>query len=60
MFRAFSTAAVALSNKVRQIRAAVEQALALRAAGAAQICTGEVGGRKPAKFHFDVQWRDPM
>lgn len=52
VFRAFTTAAVALANgatKIIMVRD-VEQALALRAEGAGEICMGEVGGRAPPGF----------
>src|SRR5438309_572368 len=54
VFRAFTTAAVALANGAARIImvASVEEALALRAAGAGQICMGEVGGRAPPGFDF--------
>src|SRR5262245_60543450 len=54
VFRAFTTAAVAFANgasKIVMVRS-VEEALALRAAGAGQICIGEVGGRPPPEFDF--------
>jgi hypothetical protein len=54
VFRAFTTAAVALANGAARIImvATVEEALALRAAAAGQICMGEVGGRAPPGFDF--------
>ena len=54
VFRAFTTAAVALANGASQITmvGAVEEALALRESGFADICMGEVGGRAPAGFDF--------
>jgi 2-phosphosulfolactate phosphatase len=54
VFRAFTTAAVALANGAARIVmvATIEEALALRSAGVAQLCMGEVGGRKPAGFDF--------
>jgi 2-phosphosulfolactate phosphatase len=52
VFRAFTTAAVALSRGATEIIVvgSVEEALALRDAGVGQICMGEVGGIKPAGF----------
>jgi len=52
VFRAFTTAAVALSRGATEIIVVggVEEALALRDAGVGQICMGEVGGIKPAGF----------
>jgi 2-phosphosulfolactate phosphatase len=54
VFRAFTTAAVVLANGASQITmvSTVEEALALRDGGFAQICMGEVGGRAPAGFDF--------
>ncbi len=54
VFRAFTTAAVALANGASQIImvSTVEEAVTLRSSGAAQICMGEVQGRKPAEFDF--------
>jgi len=54
VFRAFTTAAVALANGATQIImvSSIEEALALRANGSAQICMGEVHGRKPDAFDF--------
>jgi 2-phosphosulfolactate phosphatase len=54
VFRAFTTAAVALANGASQIVmvGTVEEALTLRNNGAAQVCMGEVRGRKPAEFDF--------
>lgn len=54
VFRAFTTAALALANGASQITmvGTVEEALTLRSTGAAQVCMGEVRGRKPAKFDF--------
>src|SRR5580704_14475183 len=54
VFRAFTTAAVVLANGASQITmvSTVEEALALRESGFAQICIGEVGGRAPAGFDF--------
>ena len=54
VFRAFTTAAVALANgasKIVMVRT-VEEALALRAAGIGEICMGEVRGRAPDGFDF--------
>src|SRR6266850_8237539 len=54
VFRAFTTAAVALANgasKIVIVRT-VEEALALREAGIGQICMGEVRGRAPDGFNF--------
>jgi len=54
VFRAFSTAAVALANGASQIImvGSVEEALALRDSGVAQMCMGESGGDAPAGFDF--------
>lgn len=54
VFRAFTTAAVALGNGAARIVmvASVDEALALRTAGVGQICMGEVGGRAPPGFDF--------
>ena len=54
VFRAFTTAAVALANGASGIVMVrtVEEALALRDAGIGQICMGEVGGRPPDGFDF--------
>lgn len=54
VFRAFTTAAVALANGAARIImvSTVEDALALRASGTGQVCMGEVGGRAPAGFDF--------
>src|SRR5580704_8523497 len=54
VFRAFTTAAVALANGASRIVmvSTVEEALALRDAGIGQICMGEVRGRAPAGFDF--------
>ncbi|WP_244547571.1 2-phosphosulfolactate phosphatase [Bradyrhizobium sp. OK095] len=52
VFRAFTTAAVALANgatKIIMVRD-VEEALELRAAGIGELCMGEVGGRAPVGF----------
>ena len=54
VFRAFTTAAVALANgasRIVMVRS-VEEALALREAGIGQICMGEVRGRAPDGFNF--------
>jgi 2-phosphosulfolactate phosphatase len=54
VFRAFTTAAVALANGATSIVMvrSVEEALALREAGIGQICMGEVRGRAPPGFDF--------
>ncbi len=54
VFRAFSTAAVALANGASRIImvGTVEEALALRNNGTGQICMGESGGHAPAGFDF--------
>lgn len=54
VFRAFTTAAVALANGADRIVmvATVEEALALRDRGAGHVCMGEVGGKAPAAFDF--------
>ncbi len=54
VFRAFTTAAVALANGASRIIMvdSVDEALALRASGRAQACMGEVRGRAPAGFDF--------
>jgi 2-phosphosulfolactate phosphatase len=54
VFRAFTTAAVALANGASRIVmvGAVETALALRGKGIGQICMGEVGGQAPPGFDF--------
>src|SRR5262249_32066070 len=54
VFRAFTTAAVALANGASSIVMVrtVEEALALRDAGIGQICMGEVSGRSPDGFDF--------
>jgi len=54
VFRAFTTAAVALANGASRIImvATVEEALALRGAGTGQVCMGEVSGRAPPGFDF--------
>jgi 2-phosphosulfolactate phosphatase len=52
VFRAFTTAAVALARGADKIIVVgdVEEAMALRSAGAGQICMGEVGGIMPPGF----------
>jgi phosphosulfolactate phosphohydrolase-like enzyme len=54
VFRAFTTAAVALANGASSIVMvrSVDEALALREAGIGQICMGEVRGRAPDGFDF--------
>ena len=54
VFRAFTTAAVALANGASKIVmvSTVEEALALRESGAGQVCMGEVRGRAPEGFDF--------
>jgi 2-phosphosulfolactate phosphatase len=54
VFRAFTTAAVALANGAAGIVMVrtVEEALALRKTGIGQICMGEVNGRAPDGFDF--------
>src|SRR5215468_10039874 len=54
VFRAFTTAAVALANGATSIVMvrSVEEALALRDAGIGQICMGEVRGRAPVGFDY--------
>jgi 2-phosphosulfolactate phosphatase len=54
VFRAFTTAAVALANGAAGIVMvrSVEEALALRETGIGQICMGEVRGRGPPGFDF--------
>jgi len=54
VFRAFTTAAVALANGASHIImvGTVEEALALRDKGGGQVCMGEVRGRAPAGFDF--------
>jgi 2-phosphosulfolactate phosphatase len=54
VFRAFTTAAVALANgasRIVMVRT-VEEALALRDAGIGEVCMGEVRGRAPDAFDF--------
>jgi 2-phosphosulfolactate phosphatase len=54
VFRAFTTAAVALSNGAEKIVmvADVAEALMLREKGVGEVCIGEVEGRAPAGFDF--------
>ena len=54
VFRAFTTAAVALANGATSIVmvSTVEEALALRDAGVGEVCMGEVQGRAPDGFDF--------
>jgi 2-phosphosulpholactate phosphatase len=54
VFRAFSTAAVALANGASAIVmvGTIEEALGLRDAGVGQICMGEVRGRTPEGFDY--------
>src|ERR1700740_2663364 len=54
VFRAFTTAAVALANGASSIVMVptVEEAVALRDAGIGHICMGEVHGRAPPGFDF--------
>lgn len=54
VFRAFTTAAVALANGADRIImvSSVEEALSLRDADAGKICMGEVRGRAPKEFDF--------
>ncbi|WP_158931246.1 2-phosphosulfolactate phosphatase [Acidisphaera sp. S103] len=54
VFRAFTTAAVALANGASRIVivSTIEEAFALRESGLGQVCMGEVGGRKPDGFDF--------
>ena len=54
VFRAFTTAAVALANGAAAIVmvGTVEEALALREHGVGQVCMGEVRGRAPHGFDF--------
>src|SRR5215475_11937069 len=49
VFRAFTTAAVALANGASHIImvGSVDEALSLRDGGQVQVCMGEVGGRAP-------------
>jgi len=52
VFRAFTTTAVAFSRGAQKILmvAEIHEALALRENGKAQLCMGEVDGKKPAQF----------
>jgi 2-phosphosulfolactate phosphatase len=54
VFRAFTTAAVALANGAAAIVmvSSVEEAFSLRDSGIGQICIGEVRGRPPDGFDF--------
>jgi 2-phosphosulfolactate phosphatase len=54
VFRAFTTAAVALANDASQITmvGTVAEALALRDRGVGHLCMGEVGGLVPPDFDF--------
>jgi 2-phosphosulfolactate phosphatase len=54
VFRAFTTAAVALANGASRIVmvGSVEEALALRTSGVGQLCMGEVEGLAPPGFDF--------
>ncbi len=54
VFRAFTTAAVALSSDAEKIILVpeVSEALDLRNAGVGQLCMGEVGGMMPDGFDF--------
>ena len=54
VFRAFTTAAVAFANGATSIImvGSVEEALALRESGIAQVCMGEVRGHVPPGFDF--------
>lgn len=54
VFRAFTTAAVALSRGARQIIMVdnLDEALALRRAGHGEYCLGERNGAKPVEFDF--------
>jgi 2-phosphosulfolactate phosphatase len=54
VFRAFTTAAVALANGASSLVMVrtVEEALALRDSGIGQFCMGEVRGRAPDGFDF--------
>lgn len=54
VFRAFTTAAVALANGASQIAMAgtVEEALALKKRGVGHLCMGEVQGLAPPGFDF--------
>lgn len=54
VFRAFTTAAVALSRGATKIVmvAGIEEALALREAGVGEVCVGEIDGIRPEGFDF--------
>jgi len=54
VFRAFTTAAVALANGASRIvmTASIEEALALRARGTVDLCMGEARGRMAEGFDF--------
>ena len=54
VFRAFTTAAVALANGAEKIIlvSEIEEALALKAGGVGTLCIGEVDGIKPDNFDF--------
>jgi 2-phosphosulfolactate phosphatase len=54
VFRAFTTAAVALANGASRVVmvGSVEEAFALRDRGVGQVCMGEVQGRPPDGFDF--------
>jgi 2-phosphosulfolactate phosphatase len=54
VFRAFTTAAVALSRGASRIVmvAKPDEALALRGKGVGEVCVGEVDGKRPAGFDF--------
>jgi len=54
VFRAFTTAAVALANGAQRVImvGSVEEAVALRSAGIGQVCMGEVDGKAPDVFDF--------
>ncbi len=55
VFRAYTTAAVALSRGVEKIVlvAEIEEAIALREQGVGELCVGEVGGMRPEGFDFN-------
>ncbi|MEM7188829.1 MAG: 2-phosphosulfolactate phosphatase, partial [Pseudomonadota bacterium] len=54
VFRAFTTAAVAMANGVEKIlmTGSIDDALALRADGAGAFCMGERNGLRPDGFDF--------
>ncbi len=54
VFRAFTTAAVALANGASRVImvGSADEALALRQRGIGQVCMGEVHGLAPAGFDF--------